>query len=222
VVSGGVDSALDPWGWVSQLSSGLVSTNPDPATAYRPFDATADGYVPGEGGAILVLEDAAAARARGVHQVYGEIAGHASTFDPPPGSGGPSGLRRAIEIALDDAGAQPQDVDLVVADGAGNPAADLDEARALAAVFGPGAVAVTAPKSRYGRVYAGGGPLDVVTALMAMKENVIPPTIGVGDLPGGYEIDLVRGQARPARVSCALVLARGRWGFNSAVVLRGH
>jgi act minimal PKS chain-length factor (CLF/KS beta) len=77
VVSGGVDSALDPWGYLSQLAGGLVSREPDPARAYRPFDRAADGYVPGEGGAILVLQEAS--KALTARQVYGELAGYAAS-----------------------------------------------------------------------------------------------------------------------------------------------
>ncbi|MEH6378057.1 beta-ketoacyl synthase N-terminal-like domain-containing protein, partial [Streptomyces sp. KLMMK] len=80
VVAGGVDSALDPWGYVSQLAGGRVTTATDPARAYLPFSADASGYVPGEGGAILVAEDETSARERGAQQVYGELAGYAATF----------------------------------------------------------------------------------------------------------------------------------------------
>ncbi|WP_037568454.1 ketosynthase chain-length factor [Phaeacidiphilus oryzae] len=220
MVAGGVDSALDPWGWVSHLSSGRVSTDPDPRTAYRPFDGRAGGYVPGEGGAICVLEDAAAARARGATG-YGELAGYAATFDPPPDSGRPPGLRRAAELALADAGVAAEEVDVVYADAAGVPELDRAEAQAIREVFGNRRVPVTAPKALTGRLFSGGGPLDVVCALMSMRERVIPPTFGTASVPDAYGIDLVTGEPREARVETALVLARGRWGFNSAVVLKG-
>jgi act minimal PKS chain-length factor (CLF/KS beta) len=220
VVSGGVDSALDPWGWVSHLSSGRISQSADPARAYLPFDVDAAGYVPGEGGAIVVLEADAAARERGVH-VHGELAGYASTFDPAPDSGRPPGLARAAALALADAGVAPGDVDVVFADAAGVPALDLAEAEAITEVFGRNGVPVTAPKSFTGRLYAGGGPLDVVAALLSIRDDVIPPTAGTGGTPEDYGIDLVRGEPRRTSVSTALVLARGRWGFNAAVVIKG-
>lgn len=220
VVTGGVDSALDPWGWASHLSSGAVSTATDPERAYLPFDARAAGYVPGEGGAMLVVEDAAAARARGVPKVHGEIAGYASTFDPPPGSGRPSGLRRAAELALADAGMTPGDIDVVFADASGIPDRDRDEAAAIEALFGPCGVPVTASKPLTGRLFSGAGPLDVVTALLAMRDSVIPPTAHTTTLAEDCRIDLVLGSPRSATVGGALVLARGRWGFNSAVVVR--
>ncbi|MGH8882037.1 MAG: beta-ketoacyl synthase N-terminal-like domain-containing protein, partial [Stackebrandtia sp.] len=87
VLGGGLDSALDPWGWVSQLACGRISTGTDPATAYLPFDSRARGFVPGEGGAILVLENEQFARDRGASRIYGELTGYAATFDPKPDSG---------------------------------------------------------------------------------------------------------------------------------------
>jgi act minimal PKS chain-length factor (CLF/KS beta) len=219
VLAGGVDSALDPWGWASHLASGQVSRSVDPDRAYRPFAADAAGYVPGEGGAILVLEEAAAARERGARQVYGELAGYAATFDPPPGSGRPPGLRRAAELALADAGLDAAGVDVVFADAAGVPELDRAEAGALRQLFGPRAVPVTAPKSLTGRLLAGGAPLDVAAALLSIRDGVIPPT-AAAPAHDGYQLDLVGPEARVVPVATALVLARGRWGFNSALVVR--
>lgn len=219
VVGGGVDSAFDPWGWMSHLAGGQVSTDSDPATAYRPFDTTAAGNVPGEGGAICVLEDAAAAHARGAG-VYGELAGYAATFDPAPGVDRPPGLRRAAELALADAGIVPAEVDVVFADASGVPDLDRTEARALREVFGVRGVPVTAPKALTGRLFSGGGVLDVVAALMSIQDDVIPPTFGTRSVPDEYGTDLVIGEPRPTRVDTALVLARGRWGFNAATVIR--
>jgi minimal PKS chain-length factor (CLF/KS beta) len=218
VLSGGVDSAFDPWGWISHLSTGQVAAGPDPA-AYRPFDARACGYVPGEGGAICVVEGAEPARARGARG-YGEIAGYASTFDPAPGSGRPPGLRRAAELALADAEITPGEVDVVFADAAGIPDLDQSEARALRDIFGAGGVPVTAPKALTGRLLSGGGVLDVVSALMSIQTGVIPPTFATTAVPADYGIDLVLGQPRQSQVRTALVLARGRWGFNAAIVIR--
>jgi minimal PKS chain-length factor (CLF/KS beta) len=220
VVAGGVDSALDPWGWASQIAGGRLSTGTDPDRAYLPFDRDADGYVPGEGGALLVLEDAEAALDRGAPDILGEIAGYASGFDPAPGSGRPPALRRTIEAALADAGVTAGQVDVVFADAVGVPELDRAEAAALGEVFGAGAVPVTAPKAASGRTYAGGGSLDVATALLSIRDGVIPPTAGTREVPAEYGIDLVLDRAREADVRTALVVARGLWGFNSAVVVR--
>ncbi|HSV65424.1 MAG TPA: ketosynthase chain-length factor [Mycobacteriales bacterium] len=224
VFSGGVDAALSPWGWVAQLATGLISRGGDPARAYRPFAADADGYVPGEGGAILVVESLAAARARGA-RVYGEIAGYAATLDPAPGScsgsGGEPGLRRCAELALADAGVLPGQVDAVVADGAGVPSLDEVEAAAIGAIFGPRGVPVTVPKSGTGRLFSGGAALDLAAALLSMRDGVLPPTPGVDRPAAPYQLDLVTRAPRELPVRTVLVLARGYGGFNAAVVVRG-
>ncbi|MEU3412625.1 MULTISPECIES: ketosynthase chain-length factor [unclassified Streptomyces] len=218
IVSGGMDASVCTWGWVAQLAGKRLSTSDDPARAYLPFDAEARGHVPGEGGAILILENAEAARERGA-RTYGEIAGYGSTFDPRPGSGRPPGLRKAIELALADAGVTPDEVDVVFADAAAIPELDRVEADALTTVFGARGVPVTAPKTMTGRLYSGAAPLDVATALLAIEEGLIPPTTNV-EQADGYDLDLVTGEARPAEVRTALVLARGFNGFNSALVVR--
>ncbi|MCX4993249.1 MULTISPECIES: ketosynthase chain-length factor [unclassified Streptomyces] len=218
ILSGGVDAAICPWGWAAQLTTGKLSREERPERAYLPFDADANGYVPGEGGALLILEDADAARRRGAARIYGEISGYGSTFDPRPGSGREPALRKAVEIALDDAGLAPGQIDVVFADAAGVPELDRTEADAITAVFGPRAVPVTAPKTMTGRLGSGAAPLDVATALLAMRDGVIPPTANVTPAPG-YALDLVTAP-RHTPVSTALVLARGHGGFNSALVLR--
>ena len=142
IVSGAVDGSICPWGWVAQLASGRLSDSDDPRRAYLPFDADARGHVPGEGGAILIVEDAEVASRRRA-RVYGELAGYAATFDPRPDTGREPGLRRAIELALADAGARPAEVDVVFADAAAVPELDRQEAAAITAVFGPSGVPVT-------------------------------------------------------------------------------
>ncbi|MBQ0989862.1 ketosynthase chain-length factor [Micromonospora sp. PSH03] len=218
VMTGGVDASLCPWGWTAQLANGLLSTGRDPATAYLPFDANASGYVPGEGGAILVLEDEHAAARRGA-AVYGVIAGYGATFDPRPGSGRPPGLRRAAEMAVSDAGLTPADIDVVFADGAGVAELDRVEAEAITAVFGPRGVPVTAPKTMTGRLYSGGAALDLVSALLSIRHCVIPPTTNIRQPAEGLHLDLVRDVARETPVRAALVLARGYGGFNAAMVV---
>lgn len=219
VISGGVDAALCPWGWVPQIASGLLSPHNDPDRAYLPFSAEASGYVPGEGGAILLVEDAESARERGAARIYGEIAGYAATLDPAPGSGRPAGLRRAVHNALADAAVTAADIDVVFADAAGVAEHDRAEAETLAAVFGPRGVPVTAPKTMTGRLLAGGAALDVANALLALRDGVIPPTVNVDEPAPGHHIDLVT-TARGADLRTALVLARGHGGFNAALVVR--
>ncbi|MFI1929122.1 ketosynthase chain-length factor [Streptomyces sp. NPDC020330] len=219
MVSGGVDAMLCPWGWLPQLATGLMSTEADPAHAYLPFSADARGHTPGEGGAILLVEDAVHARDRGATP-YGRIAGYAATLDPAPGSGRPPGLRRALEEALRDARLTPADVDVVFADAAGSPEADRAESEALNAVFGHRGVPVTAPKTLTGRLLAGGAALDVATALLSLRDGVIPPTAATVRPDPALGLDLVTGSPRETGPRTALVLARGHGGFNAALVVR--
>ncbi|MEV4636622.1 ketosynthase chain-length factor [Actinoplanes sp. NPDC049548] len=217
VVTGGVDASLCPWGWAAQLTSGRLSTRPDPDRAYVPFDVEACGFVPGEGGAILLVEDAGTAAQRGAG-AYAEITGYAATFDPRPGSPRQPTLRTAVERALADAGLTPGDIDVVFADGAGLPELDRIEVAAITDVFGRYGVPVTVPKTMTGRLYSGGAALDLATAALSLRDGVIPPTVNLRHLAPEYAIDVVR-QARPGRIRNALVVSRGYGGFNSAVVL---
>lgn len=219
MLSGGFDSSFCPYGWVARISDGTLSTDEDPRTAYLPFDLRARGQVPGEGGAVLVVEEAAAARRRGT-RIYGEIAGYAATFDAAARYGGERGLGRAVEAALADAGVTAREIGVVFADGSGRPADDRAEAETIAAVFGPQGVPVTVPKTMTGRMSSGGAPVDLAGALLAMRDGLIPPTVNVRTVAPGARLDLVTGLPRPWQPGPALVLARGQGGFNSAMVLR--
>ncbi|MFI5700390.1 ketosynthase chain-length factor [Streptomyces xanthochromogenes] len=217
IVTGGVDGAVCPWGWTAQLAGGRMSSVADPARAFLPFDSEASGYVAGEGGAILVLEDAEAARERGA-RIYGQLSGYAATFDPGPGREGEPGLRRAAELALTEAGLSTGDVDVVFADASGVPELDRQEEAALTALFGPRGVPVTAPKTMTGRLSAGGASLDLAAALLSIRDAVIPPTVNVTSPVAADALDLVT-EARRGPVRTALVLARGTGGFNAAAVV---
>ncbi|MBB5957439.1 act minimal PKS chain-length factor (CLF/KS beta) [Saccharothrix tamanrassetensis] len=219
VVTGGTDASLSPYGLVAQLPTGLLSTVDDPDRAYLPFDVNASGYLPGEGGAVLIAEELGAARARGRADGYGVLLGYAAGFDPPPGSTRPPALERVLGEALRDAGLGPSEVDVVFADAMGVPGPDLAEARAISAVFGPRGVPVTAPKTLTGRLYGGGAALDAVTALLALRDGVVPHTVGPERLAPGCDIDLVVDRPRELPLRHAVVLARGYGGFTSAVVL---
>jgi act minimal PKS chain-length factor (CLF/KS beta) len=108
---------------------------------------------------------------------------------------------------------------VVFADAMGVPGYDQAEAAAIASLFGPYGVPVTAPKTMTGRLYGGGSALDAAAALLSIRDKIIPPTINVTEVVPGYDIDLVLGSPRDARVRSALVLSRGYGGFNSALVL---
>ncbi|MBQ1162500.1 ketosynthase chain-length factor [Streptomyces sp. A73] len=221
VMTGGTDASLCPYGLTAQLTTGQLSTVQDPARAYLPFDADACGYLPGEGGALLVVEDAEAAEARGAAHIYGRVLGYAAGFDPPPGSERGPVLARTVRSALADARLDAAEVDVVFADALGVPEADRAEAEALTEVFGPRGVPVTAPKTLTGRLYGGGAALDAATALLALRDQTVPHTAGPAAAAPGYEIDLVLGEPRPTELRTALVVARGHGGFNAALVL-GH
>jgi minimal PKS chain-length factor (CLF/KS beta) len=122
--------------------------------------------------------------------------------------------------ALRDAGAEPADVDVVFADAMANVDLDRVEAEVLRDVFGARAVPVTAPKTMTGRLYAGGAALDLATAALSLRDQVIPPTVGVEHLAPWCELDLVGPAPRSGRLRTALVIARGYHGFNAAMVLR--
>ena len=222
-VSGGLEAPIGPYALACQLKSGLLSPSKD-ASGYRPFDAKASGYVPGEGGAILLLEELEHAKKRGA-RIYGEIAGCAATHDGfhhhKPAPDGRS-FARAMTLALKDAQVTPDQVDVVFADAAGTAEGDALEVKALGQVFGQRAakLPVTAPKSMVGRLYAGGASLDVATALLAMRDGVVPPTINLEKPVADGKLDFVSGKARSAKVDTVLVNARGYGGFNSALVLR--
>ncbi|WP_328722921.1 ketosynthase chain-length factor [Streptomyces sp. NBC_00247] len=221
VLAGGTEAPITPYALTIQMSSGLLSTAADPKDGYKPFDRAANGHLPGEGGAVLLVEDEAAARARSAPAGYGVIAGYAATQDAYHRTAAPDGRHyaQAIGLALQRAGVRPDEVDLVLADGAGRRDADAAEARALCSVFGPRGVPVTAPQGLVGRLLAGGSALSVATALLAMRDGVIPPVGNLDDPDLALGLDLV-GRPRESKLDTVLVTARGQGGFNSALVLR--
>lgn len=229
VLAGGTEAGLSPYALACQSVGGTLSPGADADSAYRPFSRSADGHVPGEGGAVLVVEDAEAARRRGAPQVYGEVAGYASTHDAisttAPGED-PTQYARAMRLALADAGVDVDSVDLVIADAAGVPVQDEAESRALAEVFVDRAtdVPVAAPSGLVGRLSVGGSALAVATALLCIRDGVVP---AVGNLRDPDPAHAARGlelvaAPRRADVNTVLVCARGLGGFNSAMVLRRH
>ncbi|MEG3630409.1 ketosynthase chain-length factor [Streptomyces poriticola] len=220
VVVGAAEAPLAPYSGVCQLGYPELSTVEDPARAYRPFTSAACGFVPAEGGAVLVVEDLERVRRRGA-DIRATVAGHSATFTGASRwDRSREGLARAVRGALDEAGCAPEEIDVVFADAMGVPEADRAEALALADALGPHGtrVPVTAPKTGIGRSYCGAPMLDIVAAVQAMEHGQIPPTPGVFDIC--HDIDLVTGAARPAELRTALVLSRGLMGSNAALVLR--
>ncbi|MFF8845165.1 beta-ketoacyl synthase N-terminal-like domain-containing protein [Streptomyces sp. NPDC015127] len=220
VVVGAAEAPLAPYSVVCQLGYRELSAEEDPERAYRPFTAHACGFVPAEGGAMLVVEDESVALTRGA-AVRAVVAGHAATFTGASRwEESREGLARAIRGALDEAGCAPEEIDVVFADALGLPEADRAEALALADALGPHGtrVPVTAPKTGTGRAYCGAPVLDVAAAVLSLEHGLVPPTPHVFDVC--HDIALVTGAARPAELRTALVLSRGLMGSNAALVLR--
>jgi minimal PKS chain-length factor (CLF/KS beta) len=227
VISGGTEAPIGPYALTCQMRNGDLSAEPDPGRAYRPFDAKANGYVPGEGGAILILEELGFALQRGAPRIYGEITGYGATqdafHDTDPAPDGRQ-FARAMSLALQTAGIGPEDVDVIYADAAGTPDGDAAEIAAIRQVFAnrSSKIPVTAPKSMEGRLYAGGASLDVAAALLTMRDNRIPGIVNLEQPAPGSDFDFVRGEAREATVNTVLINARGFGGFNSALVLQRY
>jgi minimal PKS chain-length factor (CLF/KS beta) len=220
VVVGAAEAPLAPYSMVCQLGYGELSLAADPERAYLPFTSDACGFVPAEGGAMLVVEEEEAALRRGARP-RAVVAGHATTFTGTRDRGSSrEGLAMAIRGALRDARCATDDVDLILADALGTFEADRAEALAIADALGPYAehVLVTAPKAGIGRAYCGAAALDAVTAVLAMEHGVVPPTPNVGSVC--HDIDLVTGRARFSEPRTVLVLSRGLMGSNSALLLR--
>ncbi|MFD8639313.1 ketosynthase chain-length factor [Streptomyces zaomyceticus] len=220
VLVGAAEAPLAPYSMVCQLGYPELSTVEDPDRAYRPFTAGACGFVPAEGGAMLVVEDESRARDRGA-AVRAVVAGHGATFTGASRwEESREGLAHAVRVALDEAGCAPEEVDVVFADALGVPEADRAEALAIADALGAHAsrVPVTAPKTGIGRAYCGAPVLDTAAAVFAMEHGLVPPTPYVFDIR--HDLDLVMSRARPAELRTALVLSRGLMGSNAALVVR--
>jgi 3-oxoacyl-(acyl-carrier-protein) synthase len=170
---------------------------------------------------MMVVEPWQRALDRGA-RIYAEIAGAASTHDawhPEDPAPDCRQLARAMREAISRAGCSADDIDVVFADGAGDPRLDRLEADALLAVFGDRKGPGTVPKTMTGRLCSGGAALDLAWAALSIHQGVLPPTVNVPADTVGHGLDLVT-EARPADVRHALVVARGVGGFNSAAVLR--
>lgn len=223
VIAGATECPLSPYALACQQRGGLLSTVADPRRAYLPFDVDACGYVPAEGGAVFVVEDLDHALARGAPIIYGEVLGWSATHDARHTGRDTTGdvvqYARAMRLALDRAGLAPHEVGMVVPDALGVARYDLAEAAALRAVFGPETPPVTTQKPLIGRAHQGGAALDVATALLALRYDLVPATAGPQRPAPGCGLAFVR-EPRSPHSAVALVAARGFDGFNAALVLR--
>ncbi len=225
VLAGGTEAALTPSVWAALCSLGALSTlNASPEKASRPFDRDRDGFVFGEGAVVLVIEREDLAQLREA-RVYAELAGAGLTSDAyhetaPRAEGDVAA--RAIEEALRDAGARPDEVDLIVAHGTGTPLNDVAETRAIKHALGPRAhtVPVTAPKSMVGHLIGAAGTLAALVGALAIQDGVISPTINLDHPDPECDLDYVPQRGRTACVRLALLNSFGFGGQNSVVALR--
>ncbi|WP_433546988.1 beta-ketoacyl synthase N-terminal-like domain-containing protein [Streptomyces sp. CA-294286] len=221
VLVGGTEAPLSPYAMACQAGRDTLSGDKDPATAYRPFAADAPGHVLGEGGALVVLEDAEWAARRGAPAPYADVLGTAATHDahhPTRLAADHRQLARAVREAVRRAGLTPDDIDAVFADAAGDQAADRHECAALVEVFGRRGVPVAVPKTATGRLNSGGAALDLSWAALALAHDTLPPSVNL-TARADDELDVVTETRERAGLRAVLVVARGAGGFNSAAVL---
>ncbi|TLF54983.1 beta-ketoacyl-[acyl-carrier-protein] synthase family protein [Nocardia cyriacigeorgica] len=223
-LAGGYDDATNWWPMSKMDGVGVLSTaNERGAAAFRPFDRERSGSILGEGAAILVLEERAAAQARGA-RIYAEIAGFGAGNEcHPPPAPHPSGrgLARAIDRSLADAAINRDQVCYVAAHGCATGSGDLSETRALHTAFGEHApaVPVSSVKPQTGHLVGGAGAVNAAVAALAVHHGVIPGTAHLDDPDPGCDLDYVPDGPREAPVTAALALARGFEGQAVSLAL---
>ncbi len=227
VVAGGTEAAIHPLPIAGFAAMQALSTrNDDPAVASRPYDTGRDGFVMGEGAAVLVLESEEHARARGA-TIYAEVVSAGLTSDahhiaaPDPDG---SGAARAMRAALEAADVAPSDIVHLNAHATSTPAGDVAEANAIRAALGDATdgVAVSATKSMTGHLLGAAGALESVFTVLALRNRLAPPTTNVDDLDPQVRLDVVRKEARPLGDGQLVGLNNsfGFGGHNVALVFR--
>lgn len=224
-IAGGFDDASSWWTMTKFDGLGVLTRrNDDGAAAYRPYDRDRSGSVLGEGAALMVLEEYAAATARGA-RIYGEIVGFGSGYDayrlitPHPEG---RGLARAMRSAMEESGGDPTTFGYIAAHGCATVLGDASETRAIRDVFGAAAdgLAVSSVKPATGHLVAGAGALNAAVAALAVHHQTIPPTLHLEHPDPACDLDYVPGAAREAALTGALALARGLAGQNVALAIR--
>lgn len=229
IVAGGAEAPITEPGIGGFGNMKALSTrNEDYFTASRPFDADRDGFVMGEGGGALVLEELEHARRRGAH-IYGEIAGAGLSADAyhqtaphPEGLGAYLSMKRAI----DDAGMKPEDVDHINTHGTSTPLGDTVEPMAIDRLFGEHAykISINATKSMTGHLLGGSGAVETIASLMAIKDGIIPPTINhfTDDPTIDPKLDFTFNKAKVRNINTALCNAFGFGGHNATLLLKKY
>ncbi|MDP5339411.1 MAG: beta-ketoacyl-ACP synthase II [Nodularia sp. (in: cyanobacteria)] len=227
MICGGCEAAITPLGLAGFAAARALSTrNDDPAHACRPFDRDRDGFVMGEGGGILVLEELEQALSRGA-RIYAEMVGYGMTCDayhmtsPVPGG---IGAARAIQLALKDGGITPEMVSYINAHGTSTPANDSTETAAMKTALGEHAykIAVSSTKSMTGHLLGGSGGIEAVATVLAIAHDQIPPTINLKNPDPECDLDYVSHTSRAQEVAIALSNSFGFGGHNVTLAFKKY
>ena len=225
IIAGGSEAPITPIGVAAFCSMRAMSTrNDDPATASRPFDATRDGFVLSEGGAVVVLEDLAFAQARGA-RILAEIVGYGLSSDayhittPPPGH---EGVVRAMRMALRQAEMSADAIDYINAHATSTSAGDTAETEAFKTLLGERAqqVPISASKSQLGHLLGAAGSIEAIITILAMQHNLLPPTINLHTPDPQCDLDYVPNAARPGKIDVALSNSFGFGGHNVSLIFK--
>jgi 3-oxoacyl-[acyl-carrier-protein] synthase II len=225
MICGGTEACITPMGIGGFAAMRALSTrNDEPQRASRPWDKDRDGFVVGEGAGILVLEELEFARARGAN-ILAEISGYGMSADAfhvtsPPDDG--DGALRVMRNALRDAGLQPGEVDYINAHGTSTEVGDRAETMAIKRAFGEHAykVAVSSTKSMTGHLLGGAGGLEAGITVLAIRDQIAPPTINLDEPDPVCDLDYVPHHARPMKIDNALSNSFGFGGTNGALVFK--
>ena len=223
--AGGAEMASSPLGIAGFAAARALSTrNDDPAAASRPWDKDRDGFILGDGAGVLVLEEYEHAKARGA-TIYCEVAGFGYNSDAyhmtmPVQDG--SGAGKCMKLAMKDAGLNAEDIDYVNAHGTSTPAGDVAETNAVKNALGDHAtkVAVSSTKSMTGHLLGAAGGIEAVFSVMAIKDQVAPPTINLENPGEGCDLDYVPNTAREMKIDYALSNSFGFGGTNGTLIFK--
>ena len=225
MIAGGSEAAVLPMAIAGFGNmTALSERNDSPATASRPFDATRDGFVLGEGAGVVVLEELEHAKRRGA-RIYGEVVGYGATGDAYHLTGQPDaheGLQRSMRKAMKDGGLAPTDVDYVNAHGTSTPLNDPNEIKAIKAVFGEHAhkLSVSSTKSATGHMLGAAGGVEFIACALAIRDNIIPPTINHSVPDPECDLDVTPNTPRAREVNVTISNSSGFGGHNVTVALR--
>jgi 3-oxoacyl-[acyl-carrier-protein] synthase II len=223
IIAGGAEATICGVGIGGFNACRALSTrNDDPKTASRPWDRDRDGFVMGEGSAILVLEEYEHAKRRGA-KIYAELAGYAATADAyhmtSPSMDGPL---RSMQNALQSAEINLYDIDYINAHGTSTPVGDLNECNAMKAYFGEHAkkLSISSTKSMTGHLLGAASAIEAVFSIMALVDNIVPPTINIFNQDSECDLDFTPNIARERKLNFALSNSFGFGGTNSSIVLK--